>query len=136
MQSESVKSYTDDQISAVSDLATDAQATDRKIQTFYQTIEPIAEDEGDLWVHTGEGNKLYRWDGNDWTPVQDEDIQEALVIAGDAQAIADGKITTYYQDTPPNSIYNSTDFSEYPLGTPSNWSSLWSKISSYEIIEK
>ena len=65
-----------------------------KYKHFYQTIEPIAEDEGDLWVHTGEGNKLYRWDGNDWTPVQDEDIQ-ALVIAGDAQAIADGKITTY-----------------------------------------
>lgn len=82
--------------------AADAQATaDGKVTTFYQDTEPIAEALGDLWVHTGEDNKLYRWSGSSWEVVQDKKIQEAVQKAEDAQATADGKIVTFYQSTPP-----------------------------------
>ena len=82
--------------------AADAQATaDGKVTTFYQDTEPIAEALGDLWVHTGEDNKLYRWSGSSWDVVQDKKIQEAVQKAEDAQATADGKIVTFYQSTPP-----------------------------------
>lgn len=82
--------------------AADAQATaDGKVTTFYQDTEPIAEALGDLWVHTGEDNKLYRWSGSSWEVVQDKKIQEAVQKAEDAQATADGKIITFYQDTAP-----------------------------------
>jgi len=82
--------------------AADAQATaDGKVTTYYQDTEPIAEALGDLWIHTGEGNKLYRWSGSSWDEVQDKKIQEAVQKAEDAQATADGKIVTFYQSTPP-----------------------------------
>ena len=82
--------------------AADAQATaDGKVTTYYQDTEPIAEALGDLWVHTGEDNKLYRWSGSSWEVVQDKKIQEAVQKAEDAQATADGKIVTFYQSTPP-----------------------------------
>jgi hypothetical protein len=82
--------------------AANAQATaDGKVTTFYQDTEPIAEALGDLWVHTGEDNKLYRWSGSSWEVVQDKKIQEAVQKAEDAQATADGKIVTFYQSTPP-----------------------------------
>lgn len=82
--------------------AADAQATaDGKVTTYYQDTEPIAEALGDLWIHTGEDNKLYRWSGSSWEVVQDKKIQEAVQKAEDAQATADGKIVTFYQSTPP-----------------------------------
>jgi hypothetical protein len=82
--------------------AADAQATaDGKVTTYYQDTEPIAEALGDLWIHTGEDNKLYRWSGSSWDVVQDKKIQEAVQKAEDAQATADGKIVTFYQSTPP-----------------------------------
>jgi len=41
------------------------------------------------------GNSLYRYDGTDWSNVQDTDIQEALANAATAQATADKKIVTF-----------------------------------------
>jgi len=56
-----------------------AQATaDGKITTFYQNTAPTAEGVGDLWVHTGQGNRLKRWTGSTWTDVQDADIATGL----------------------------------------------------------
>jgi len=79
-----------------------AQATaDGKVVTFYQDAEPTAEGVGDLWVDTNDGNKLYRWSGSAWTSVVDADIATAIANASTAQATADGKIVTFYQDTEP-----------------------------------
>lgn len=48
-----------------------AQATaDGKITTFISGSAPTAEGVGDLWYHTGQDNKLYRWDGASWVAVQ------------------------------------------------------------------
>lgn len=57
---------------------------------------------GDLWYDTDDGNKLYRYDGNQWVNAQDGGIAQAIQAAGGAQGTADGKITTYYQDASPS----------------------------------
>ena len=47
--------------------AATAQATaDGKIVTFAQSTQPTATDIGDLWIDTGNNNKMYRWDGTTW----------------------------------------------------------------------
>jgi len=72
-----------------------AQSTaDGKVVTFAQTSTPTAEGIGDLWIDTDDGNKLYRWNGSNWIDTQDTSI-------ADAQATADGKIVTFYQDGVP-----------------------------------
>lgn len=46
---------------------------------------------GSIWYHTGEGNKPYRWDGTDWQPVPDGEIQaNRAAILTEQQARADG----------------------------------------------
>lgn len=78
-----------------------AQATaDGKITSFYQTTMPTGE-EGDLWIDTDDGNKLYRHNGITFIEVQDDGISNALVAASDAQATADGKVTTFYVESTP-----------------------------------
>jgi len=89
--------------------AADAQATaDSKIVSFYQATAPTATSIGDLWVDTDDGNRLYRWDGNAWVSIRDADIDQALLDAqqaiddaAQAQAAADGKVTTFFQPTAP-----------------------------------
>lgn len=85
---------------ALSDAA-DAQATaDGKVTTYYQSTEPTAEAIGDLWIDTDD-DRLYRWSGAAWVEIQDTDIAQAISDAGTAQATADGKIVTFYQDAVP-----------------------------------
>lgn len=52
---------------ALSDAATAQSTADGKVTTFYQTSAPTAEGVGDLWVDTDDNNKLYRWNGSDWS---------------------------------------------------------------------
>jgi len=86
---------------AITDAA-GAQATaDGKVTTFFEPEPPTAEGEGDLWIDTNDGNKLYRWSSTSWVVVQDQDISLAIVAAADAQSIADRKIVTFYQNDEP-----------------------------------
>lgn len=73
--------------SSVSDAiraAQSAQTTaDGKIRTFYQVTQPSMtpnKDIGDLWVDTDDGNKLYRWDGYVWMPIQDKSIMKDNIL--------------------------------------------------------
>lgn len=82
--------------------AAGAQATaDGKVTTYFQLAAPAAEAEGDLWIHTGDGNKLFRWDGTQWVEAQDAGIVAAITAATDAQHTAERKIQTFYQDIAP-----------------------------------
>jgi len=71
-----------------------------KSTTYYTGTAPVTANAGDLWINTN-GNKLSRWDGTKWVPVDDTRIQSALTLAGDAKAVADGKINTFAQTTAP-----------------------------------
>jgi len=83
-------------------LASDAQATaDGKIDSFYQTTAPSSASEGDLWIDTDDGNKLYRRTSGVWVAVQDSAIGTAISAAAGAQATADGKVTTFYVESTP-----------------------------------
>lgn len=83
-------------------LANDAQATaDGKVQSFFQDEAPVAEGIGDLWFDTDNGNVQYRWDGTAWVIAQDQWIGAAIQAAADAQATADGKVTTFTEETAP-----------------------------------
>ncbi|CAM0015889.1 tail fiber protein [Vibrio phage D171] len=82
--------------------AAGAQATaDGKIETFYQTTPPTANAEGDLWIDTNNNDRLYRWNSLTWVDIQDKDIHKAIQDAASAQATADGKIDTFFQDGEP-----------------------------------
>ncbi len=89
-------------VDTVRALANDAQATaDGKVQSFYAASAPTAEGIGDLWFHTADGNKQYRWSGTAWVAVQDTAIGDALDAAAAADAKADGKVTTFISETTP-----------------------------------
>lgn len=77
------------------------QGISSKITTFYQASAPTASATGDLWIDTDDGNKLYRWDGTNWTSIQDAQIQSALTAASSAQTTADRKIVTFAQTSAP-----------------------------------
>ena len=67
--------------------AADAQATaDSKIVTFAQSTTPTGADTGDLWVDTGNGNILKRFNGTTWVEYQDADIATAQQTADNAAA--------------------------------------------------
>ena len=86
---------------AISDAAGAQGTADGKVTTFYQAAPPTAEGEGDLWVDTDDGNKLYRWDLSTWVDIDNAGIVSAIADAAAAQAAADGKIDSYYQATAP-----------------------------------
>jgi hypothetical protein len=82
--------------------AATAQATaDGKIESFYQATMPAGGSEGDLWIDTDDGNKLYRHNGITFIEVQDDAISTAITAASNAQATADGKVITFYQASAP-----------------------------------
>ena len=58
----------------------------------------------DVWYDTNDGNKISVWNGTGWDDFQDAGIAQALLDAYDAQSTADGKIVTFYQDSPPSGL--------------------------------
>ena len=83
--------------------ASNAQDTaDGKIESFFQSSAPSSGSLGDIWFDTDDGNKVYRHNGTSWVAAQDSKIAQALLYAADAQATADGKITTFYTSTTPS----------------------------------
>jgi len=81
--------------------ASNAQATaDGKVDTFYQGTAPTGT-VGDIWFDTANGNKQYRHNGTGWVVVQDTSIGLAISAAAGAQATADGKVTTYSNESAP-----------------------------------
>ena len=44
----------------------------RKIVTFSQSTSPTADGVGDLWIHTGNNNRLHRWNGSSWVDIHDK----------------------------------------------------------------
>jgi len=90
--------------SSIRDAANNAQTTaDGKIVSFYQDEPPTAGEssEGDIWFDTNDGNKIYTYLTDTWTATPDSDLALALSNAATAQATADGKIVTFYEDEPP-----------------------------------
>ncbi len=85
--------------------AAGAQGTaDGKVNTYVSNNPPTgqtATDVGDLWVNTSENNNLYRWSGTQWVDIADGNIAAALSTAENAQATADGKVTTFFTATAP-----------------------------------
>lgn len=77
---------------------------DGKIESYYQATAPISADVGDIWFDSDDENKMHRWSGTGWVSAEDSRIAQALADASTAQASADGKVTTYYQTTPPASV--------------------------------
>ena len=80
----------------------DAEAiADGRITSFFQASAPTATAVGDIWFDTDDGNKMYRWNGTSWVSSQDTEITTAITAAADAQATADGKVTTFFQASAP-----------------------------------
>ena len=87
---------------ALSDAASAQSTADGKIQSFYQTTQPASGmSEGDLWFDTDDGNHPYRFDGSSWVDAQDSGISQALSDASNAQATANGKVTTFFSTSAP-----------------------------------
>jgi hypothetical protein len=93
---------TDSGIAAALLAGNNAQATaDGKVVTFFQIAEPASEVSslGDMWFDTDDGNKPHRYSGSAWQAVQDTGLKK---LADDAQATADGKILSFFQDGQPS----------------------------------
>lgn len=89
-------------IAAALSAANDAQATaDGKIATYWQTTAPGSASEGDIWFDTDAGFKQYRYTSGVWTAADDTRIGQAISDASDAQATADGKVTTFVAASAP-----------------------------------
>jgi hypothetical protein len=87
---------------AIADAAAAEGTADGKVTTYYQATAPnTGLSIGDLWVDTDDGNRLYRYSGTEWVDIQDDGIGSAITNAATAQATADGKIQTFYQDDAP-----------------------------------
>ena len=54
---------------AISNAATAQATADGKVRTFVGASAPTAEALGDLWIDTGNGNRLNRWSGSAWVQV-------------------------------------------------------------------
>ncbi len=92
----------DSGIEAALAAAAGAQETaDGKIMTYYQTTMPTTGSVGDLWFDTDDNKKLYRHNGTTFVATDDSRIAQAVTAAAGAQATADGKVTTFYQNDPP-----------------------------------
>jgi hypothetical protein len=86
---------------AIADAAGAQSTADGKIESFYQDNMPTGGSEGDFWIDTNDGNRLYRHNGITFIEVQDDAISQAITDAAGAQATADGKVTTFYAATAP-----------------------------------
>jgi hypothetical protein len=62
-----------------------------KNRTFRQIDAPTADAIGDIWLDSNDSNKLYRWNGTQWTESSDERIAtNAAAIVTEQTARADG----------------------------------------------
>jgi hypothetical protein len=93
---------------AITNAATAQSTADGKIVSFYQASAPTAVAEGDFWIDTDDGNRLYRWNGTTWIDGRDTtiaaaqaDASTAITDAATAQGTADGKVTTFVQASAP-----------------------------------
>ena len=93
----------------LNNVASQAQAGSSKNKTFYQSTQPTASLAGDLWYDTSNGYKMWRWDGTQWTSVQDTSIAAAKDAATAAQSTADGKNKIYRQGTTPTGTFSVGD---------------------------
>ena len=86
---------------AITNAASAQSTADGKIDSFYQNEAPSSASEGDIWFDTNDGNKIYTRRSGAWVATQDSAIATALQDAADADAKADGKVTTFYQSSAP-----------------------------------
>ena len=72
-----------------------------KNKTYVQDNEPTggSYSDGDLWIDTNDGNKLYRYSGTAWVSAQDTAISTA-------QSTANGKNKVFYSTSAPGSTAN------------------------------
>lgn len=95
-------------INTALEAANNAQATaDGAIEFFWQDNAPVigtgagqARD-GDFWIDTNDGNRMWRATGGIWVDAQDDQIGQALLAAQTAQGTADGKVKTFFGPTAP-----------------------------------
>lgn len=88
-------------------LAVAEAVSDGGIMSYFQDTAPtglVAEDVGDLWFDSDDGNKIYRWSGSAWVATPDSAIAAAIAAAATAQATADGKVKTFAQNDPPSAL--------------------------------
>ena len=94
-------------VNGSTDIDIDDYIAAMSIATYAQDEEPTeGMHDGDLWCDTADGNKLYRYDGEneEWVDVQDEDIATAYATANGVKNGTDGidfytSATHYYTDT-------------------------------------
>lgn len=128
----------DDIATAITNAATAQSTADGKIVTYYQDDQPGGGSEGDLWIDTNDGNKLYRYsDSGGWTSVQDAQIATAISDAATAQATADGKVTTFYQTSAPTAEGTGDLWVDTDDGNKLyRWSgSVWTEIQDQDIVQ-
>ena len=114
---------TENALKSALDAAGDARSiADLKIVTFAQDEEPKEPDEhpseGDLWIDTNDGNKLYRYHEKDdeigeWVNVQDAAIEKARQLAFE-------KCMTFAQDNEPNEPTQHPSFGDLWIDTDDN----------------
>lgn len=105
---------TDSMLKKALEAAGDAKSiADGKIVTFAQADEPGADvsSEGDLWIDTGNGNRLHRYNGTAWVACQDAGISQAQsdAAAANASAIAASESASEAL-TKANAAVSRTDF--------------------------
>jgi len=124
---------------ALSDIVTAQATADGKVVTFYQDAQPTAEGDGDLWIDTNDGNKLYRWNLGTTTWVLIQDSSTAIADAASALAASDGKIVSFYQNAAPTATaigdlwFDTNDNNEPYWWNDSSWVSisnptLWANV--------
>jgi len=80
--------------------------------------------EGDVWIDRTNHNNQWRFDGTNWIDVVDTGIAAAQFLAAGAEALADGKVSTYYTDLEPGTIATGSDHPEF-LSTDLREGDLW-----------
>ena len=90
------RSSADTAISA--QIGTVAASIDGRNRTFLQSSTPTATSTGDLWIDTGNGNAVKRWNGSAWvdTTVASGAIGAAVSAEASARSTADGNLAGKY----------------------------------------
>jgi len=70
------------------------------IETYYQASAPGSANTGDFWIDSDD-DKTYRYNGSAWVLSQDSDVAAAISAAAGAQATADGRVSTFVQNSAP-----------------------------------